>query len=134
MQTETEIQKLIALLKDLDDDVRYATIIALMQLGSKEAIPYLIDLLFNDPSWVVRSNAAEALGQLGAKEAIKHLIALLFNDPSLVVRRSAVQALGKLGAKEAIPQLIKLQNDPDDDVRCATYLDLDDKVKQLEGK
>ena len=38
-----------------------------------------------------------------------------------------------------IQKLIDLINDPDDDVRCATYLidlinDLDDKVKQLEGK
>ena len=63
---------------------------------------------------------------------IQKLIALL-NDPDRV-------ALGNLGAKEVIPYLIDLMlKDPDDDVRCATYLidlinELDDKVKQLEGQ
>ena len=51
MQTETEIQKLIALLKDPDRDVRHATIVALGKLEAKWVIPdpdcaaYLIDLL-----------------------------------------------------------------------------------------
>ena len=64
MQTETEIQKLIDLLKD--------------------------------PSWVVRSNAADALGDLGAKEAIPYLIPLL-NDPDNYICISVKQALDELG-------------------------------------
>ena len=53
MQTETEIQKLIALLNDPSWVTRRSAVQALGKLGAKEAIPQLIALL-NDPDDDVR--------------------------------------------------------------------------------
>ena len=97
MQTETEIQKLIALIKDKNWVVQRSAMQALGNLGAKEAIPYLIDIIKDPDNYVyVRSKAAEALGQLGAKEAITYLIPLL-KDPDNYVCISAKQALDELG-------------------------------------
>ena len=86
----------------------------LLELNSKEAIPYFLNLLNSedvDICWI----SAFALGKLNSKEAIPQLLNLITNMNSTVRMVSAV-ALGLLQAKEAIPQLLNLLKDNESDI------------------
>ena len=94
----------------------------LLELNSKEAIPYFLNLLNSedvDICWI----SAFALGKLNSKEAIPQLLNLITNMNSTVRMVSAV-ALGLLQAKEAIPQLLNLLNDEDAKVRTSSIFAL----------
>ena len=84
-------------LKSKNWQVRQAAAEALGRIGSKEAVPHLIEAL-KDEDWNVRFKAAEALGEIGSKEAAPHLIEAL-KDENLNVRKAAAEALGEIGSK-----------------------------------
>ena len=48
--------------------------------GSKELIPQLIPLLFNEKEVLIRQHTAWALGQIGGDEALKHLQQALYAE------------------------------------------------------
>ncbi|MHC1574209.1 MAG: HEAT repeat domain-containing protein [Candidatus Methanogasteraceae archaeon] len=109
--------KLIESLKDDDSDARGAAANALGEIGSENAIKYLIPLLKDDDS-NARGAAANALGRIGAENAIKYLIPLLKDDDSYA-REAAANVLGRIGAENAIKYLIPLLKDDDSNVRGA---------------
>ncbi|MDD5610744.1 MAG: HEAT repeat domain-containing protein [Candidatus Omnitrophica bacterium] len=82
-------------------------------LGIEDPVPYLINLLQNDPKDAVRINAIQTLGQIKDRRAISVLIKTL-KDPQPAIRLYAAEALGEIGDPSAVEALIKSLNDPDD--------------------
>jgi HEAT repeat protein len=81
---EPAVEKLIAALKDKEENVRKQAVIALGRIKSPKALDPLIAML-KDPDWFTRLTAAAALEQIGderGREAIKPLL----QDPDLVVK------------------------------------------------
>lgn len=100
------------LIAALGGDARGDAALALGRLGEPRAIPYLVELLRDDPEPKVRLFTAYALGQLRAKDAEGALVEAL-NDPAPIVRMGSAEALGSIGARQAIPQLREvLESDP----------------------
>lgn len=121
-------------LRDADLTIVDAACGTIAALGSREAIPELLDLLRPeaeverridcavDPfGWYEpppRESAALALGALGAREAIPLLLKQLA-DELAGPRAAAATALATLGATEARGALARLQADPEPFVREA---------------
>lgn len=94
-------------LGDEDEEARAKAIEGLWEDEDPRLIPVLIDLVRNDPSLVVREQAASALGRFslltelgeiseGYGKGIKSALIQIVDDPSelLEVRRRAVESLG----------------------------------------
>ena len=78
------VPKLVAALKDKDENIRKQAVIALGRLQDQDAIDPLIEML-KDKDWFVRLTAAAALEKIGderGREAIKPLL----QDSDMVVR------------------------------------------------
>jgi HEAT repeat protein len=118
----TPTEKLVSLLKDLDQDVRSNALLALSRvfdarrdigaspldpLQSREALGLIEACLFTPENPLVRANAAAALGALGDPRAVDGLVDLLRDTHPLVRTRTAM-ALGKLGDPKALMPLVKL--------------------------
>ncbi len=108
-------QALREMLGDPNPRVRQQAIDAVGDLGDKEAIPLLVDLLSNGDA-ENRREAIQNLGKLGAKDA-GAAIAELLSDSSDRVRREAADVLGRLKAKEALPGLLQALSDKNEDIR-----------------
>lgn len=80
--------------KSSDVEVRIATVYALGELGSPEALPAL-DALLDDDAWALRAKSASALGGLGDPAAISRLLQSM-RDTNWWVRRSAAAAIAGL--------------------------------------
>ena len=95
------VEKLVAALKDKDENVRKQAVIALGRIKDPTACDALIEML-KDKDWFTRLTAAAALEQLHderGREAIKPLL----QDPDLVVRMRVERILAawKKGAATA---------------------------------
>jgi HEAT repeat protein len=104
------VQPLTAVLKDKDDEVRWAAAKALLQIGDTRAVGPLIAAL-QDSDCSVREAAVDALGQIGGARAIEHLVAAL-KDEDGDVRQAAAHALAQIGAP-AVEPLIALYKKTD---------------------
>ena len=115
------------------EDVGKEAADALVKIGSKEAVPYLIkEVLESIPcliedvlgskdwghNYKARETAAWVLVKIGSKEAISYLVKVLKHDYR-DMRRVAAEVLGEIGSKEAVPHLIEALNDKDSYVRQA---------------
>lgn len=106
-----------------DQQVRYATVLALGQLGrqSEQAVPLLLSLLAQ-PDPKMRFHAALALGEMGKRPTVvvPALIRAL-GDADSNVRRGAAAGLrgysDRVEARAAIPALVWLLEDPNPGVR-----------------
>ncbi|MCP9453139.1 MAG: HEAT repeat domain-containing protein [Nitrospira sp.] len=90
---EPAVPRLIAALRDKDENVRKSAVLALGRIKSQEAIDPLIEMT-KDPDWFIRLTAAAALESIGderGREAIKPLL----KDPDLVVRMRVERILAK---------------------------------------
>jgi HEAT repeat protein len=97
IQDDEAVGPLIQILdKATDLDVRLATIEALGELASPEALSPLSEFLESD-DWELRAKSATALGGLGDHHAIAWLMGAL-RDENWWVRRSAAAALAHLPA------------------------------------
>ncbi|MGI5992664.1 MAG: HEAT repeat domain-containing protein [Methanosarcina sp.] len=110
---EARVKKLTHSLGDKDQNVSYASVYALVDIG-EPAVDSLIKAL-KDDNPQVRSLAALALGRIGDQKAVDSLIEVL-DDPSPEVRMSAAFSLGSLGAAEAVEPLIELLKDENENV------------------
>lgn len=99
----------IAQLKDTDPNVRSSAVLALGKSGNQEALPYLIDVLCNDPELSLQEDATWSLVRFGV-DAVPALQALLSNKQARI-RHNAVHTLGKIGAPEAVPALLQTLKD-----------------------
>jgi HEAT repeat protein len=104
----------IANLSDADESTRVMGAEALREVGDGDSVEALI-LAFNDPSRLVRSNAATALGGISARlggdaitGAVDALIAAL-NDEQL--SPAAINALIQIGAPATNALVISLESD-----------------------
>lgn len=113
---ELTVKRLMALLRDPDDEVRGQAVRSLSWMKEAAVAP-LIEAI-SSQSDQLRNAASEALGLIGPP-ALPHLMAALQN-PRAEVRYSAASALGDLGgaAAAAAPALRKLaKDDKDSNVR-----------------
>jgi HEAT repeat protein len=93
------MEKLIAALRDDDEDIRIMAAVDLMQIGEPAVEPLLAVL--RDADAVGRSCAASILGQIGDARAVELLATALY-DLDVNVCRSAAYALHKIGTPEAL--------------------------------
>jgi len=87
------LPRLVAALKDKDENVRKQAVLALGRIKDAEAIDPLIDMLA-DSDWFTRLTSAAALEAIGddrGREAIKPLM----KDPDMVVRMRVERILAK---------------------------------------
>ncbi|ALA57610.1 HEAT repeat domain-containing protein [Nitrospira moscoviensis] len=90
---EPAVPRLIAALKDKDENVRKSAVLALGRIKNNEAIDPLIEML-SDKDWFTRLTAAAALESIGderGREAIKPLL----KDPDMVVKMRVERILAK---------------------------------------
>ncbi|HXV67672.1 MAG TPA: HEAT repeat domain-containing protein [Nitrospira sp.] len=87
------VPKLIAALKDKDENVRKCAVLALGRIKDVDAIDPLVEML-GDKDWFTRLTAAAALESIGderGREAIKPLL----KDPDMVVKMRVERILAK---------------------------------------
>jgi HEAT repeat protein len=65
-----------------------------------EAVPILIEVLYNDPFPHVRCNAAAALGEIASNDCI-HPLSIMLKDSDRSVKNSALRALRRINHPEA---------------------------------
>jgi HEAT repeat protein len=84
---------------------RRKALAVLYYLGDEVSALTLLEALLEDPSEIVRHEAAYYLGALRFAPAIPKMIRTLQNERSDIVRHELAEALGDMGAKEALPVL-----------------------------
>jgi len=90
----------------LDEACRYDVTNALASIGYNHlGQQLLMNVLWSDPSSLVRHEAAFALGWIGDKSSVPVLAHALLNDESFLVRHEAAMALGELRSDQAIQTL-----------------------------
>lgn len=98
----------------------------LADMKREDAIPALTRALREDPSPLVRHEAAFAMGQLEFKSAVPSLIEAMAKDESVLVRHESAVALGSIGDERARPGLMTALGDVDEDVRLSAEVALAD--------
>lgn len=96
---EPAVEKLVAAMKDRDENVRKQAVIALGRIKNDKALDPLIEML-QDKDWYVRLTAAAALEKIGderGRQAIKPLM----QDPDLVVKMRVERILAAWKKKTA---------------------------------
>jgi len=100
-----------------NEDLRSAAVDVLGNLGSPDAVPFLVQAA-GDPEEDVRSRVAHALGKLGDSSALPTLVEML-QDQRWPVRANAAQSLGSIGEPSARPALEAMHADPNEHARNA---------------
>lgn len=103
------LPRLLALLKDSNEEVRCFSAVMLGNLKERDAVPGLIDAL-GDPDLNVKHAAAEALGRIKDARAVLPLIDALKSD--MWLQFPAAVALGELGDPRAVQPLVELLDMP----------------------
>lgn len=101
---------ILAATRDADESLRAGAVQALVAADRSEATMARVLAMLQDPSVVVRWNAAEAIGAFGpAAAAAVPRLAELALDPEELVSRMAVSSLGTIHARAdvAIPALVR---------------------------
>lgn len=106
---------LIALLRDIDSEIRQRAELALLKIGA-EAIEPLIEAL-RDSDATFRERVVQVLLKIG-KEAVKPLVEAL-KDENASVRIAAAKVLGEKGDSTMVDPLIAALVDENADVRKA---------------
>ena len=119
----------LRLKEEKDKDVRALIAKTLAKAKDKRFNDVYLDLLKNDTSSDVRSNAAKGLGLNRAKKAELSLIEAL-NDEGTWVRMEAATALRKLKSRKALPALVRTLKDGNSMVRDRVHKAL----KSITGK
>ena len=110
---------------------------SMIEIGSREAVPILLEKLDQNPNivvfrdiaqlrekgqpagstlvtylgnkdWDIRVGAARAIGYIGYTKAIPYLIDLLLNDDDWRLVYVSAESLGRLRAQEAVPSLVRI--------------------------
>jgi HEAT repeat protein len=104
--------------------IRTRCICILADLGGKDAIDDISQVLTNDKDTLVRHEAAFSLGQLGFTSAVDPLSKAVESDPSFFVRHEAAVALGVIGSEKARTSLNKALKDKSEEVRESAIIAL----------
>ena len=110
---------ILALVKDMREQMRGAAYTALKEVDSDEMIPYFEDGL-SDGSGPVRVLAVEGLGRSEKGRKSKKL-RLALEDQAGIVKARAVKALGKSGDRSLLPLIEQATKDELATVRVAAF-------------
>ncbi len=116
---EVALGFIVAMMKDMREQMRGAAYTALKEFDSDEAVPFFEDGL-SDGSGPVRMLAVEGLGRSEAGRRSKKLRSAIEDQAGLVKAR-AVKVLGKSGDPSAIPLIENATKDELQTVRIAAY-------------
>jgi len=97
--------------------LRVHAVCILAEVGGKESIPALADVLLHDPDPLVRHEAAFSLGQIGLSEGNEALSEAVQHDRDPIVRHESAAALGSVGSADSEDVLTRALDDPDVMVR-----------------
>ena len=111
-------RQLIRALDDPNRSVRGALILALGEIGDRQALVALIERL-GEPSLTVVRQVEQVLIDRG-REVIPEIVAYATNTRRLRGRRAAVEVLGLLRAPQAADLLLELVRHPDRELRIRT--------------
>jgi deoxyhypusine monooxygenase len=112
------------LLAHNDVVIRTRCICILADIGGKDAIEHISQVLTNDKDALVRHEAAFSLGQLGLTSAVDALSQAVESDPSFFVRHEAAVALGVIGSEKARTSLNKALKDKSEEVQQSAIIAL----------
>jgi HEAT repeat protein len=121
------IKKLRDMLRDPDEAVRLASLVAVAKIGSIEAFAGISESV-KDSSERIRRTAVEVLGKMPDERAIS-VLGTALHDRSSSVRVAAAAALGANRSKNTFPILIAGLKDESSDVRCSIVKTLGDLGK-----
>ena len=102
---------------------------ALRNIGTKEAVLALSEVLLHDPSALFRHEVAYVFGQMQSPDSVPALLSALENKNELyMVRHEAAEALGSIATSECLPILRKFREDDERVVKesCEVALDMYD--------
>jgi HEAT repeat protein len=116
---EVALGFILALVKDMREQMRGAAYTALKELDSDDTVPYFEDGL-SDGSAPVRVLAVEGLGRSEKGRRSKKLQAAL-DDQAGMVKATAVKALGKNGDRSVLPLIEQAAKDELATVRIAAF-------------
>jgi len=116
---EVALGFILALVKDMREQMRGAAYTALKEMDPDEAVPYFEDGL-SDGSGPVRVLAVEGLGRSARGRKSKKLRAAL-EDQAGMVKARAVKALGKSGDRSVLPLIEQATKDELAPVRIAAF-------------
>lgn len=130
------LPSLVPALKDSRPSVRQLAAAALGDIGSKDAVAPLIDLISTDQSGA-RPEAVEALGKIGDAAAIAPILSIL-RAGSVAVRKRAIGALSRFRDPRAIDALADALLDHSEEVRQSAAVGLGEigderAIARLEG-
>lgn len=111
-----ELERLRALLKDPDPEVRGLTAVALARIDSPAATEILMDLLA-DPDDRVVCAAIQSLGERGEKSAVPALIGMLNHATYASVKCSVLSAFASIRDPRAFSAVVVQLFDAEDEVR-----------------
>lgn len=103
--SKVPVELLYQFLKDEDNRIRANAIMAIYQLGHREIIDEVDEMLLSK-SELMRASGVYAVGILKAKEKRK-IINSMLDDPSELVRKNIVVALYKIGEEDKIEKFLK---------------------------
>ncbi|CAG8492510.1 315_t:CDS:2 [Paraglomus occultum] len=106
---------------------RYRSMFALRNIGTKEAVLALSEVLLHDPSALFRHEVAYVFGQMQSPDSVPALRSALENKDELyMVRHEAAEALGSIATSECLPILRKFRQDDERVVKesCEVALDM----------
>ena len=115
------VSDLLAGLKTDDQDVRKFIVDILGSIGSKEAVPELIPLLFADKDDNVVVSTVEALGKIAAPEALEPLIRLFNERPEM--QFETIEAVGFIAQPVGQVFLQKLLGKTEDPLMLLALVD-----------
>jgi HEAT repeat protein len=104
LRDRSYVDSIIGCLKEPEENLVSAAILALGKIGDASAIPYLIEKLQSNNLWY-RFQAIEAAGEMQDPMLLPHIISLI---ESPYCRKAALHALAKYHHPEAYRALIKL--------------------------
>ena len=110
------MDRLKAIYDSATEIVRYKIVTDLPEMKSVSLVPFLVEVLRNDESVMIRHEAAFGIGALGRENDSAPLIESLENDSSNIVRHECAIALAEVGDIEAIPALEGASKDSDPNV------------------
>lgn len=119
-----DVDFFVKLLDHEDYVVRTRATCILVDIGGEDKVPYIANVLKNDPNELVRHEAAFSLGQMCYQSGIISLEDATKNDSSMFVRHEAAIALGVIGSQNSKETLEKALNDPDESVRDSAVVAL----------
>ena len=106
---EDAMEHLISIYGEGDEPVRYKIVTDLTDLQFSGARSFLIDVLNNDESPLLRHEAVFGIGELGKRRNDdsdrKHLIFAMLHDSHEMVRHEAAIALSAIGGEDSLPAL-----------------------------